>query len=154
MRSTVPPGTRSDKVLLTNLFNPVQPLIRYDLTDEIEVLAEPCVCGSAYRRVADVQGRHDDLFVYGHVTIHPHVLRSARGEHHAVIDYQVRQTTCGVDVDVVAPIDIDGLGGCLTAALRGAGLAEPTVTVQRVPALARHTATGKLRRFIPGSRPD
>jgi phenylacetate-coenzyme A ligase PaaK-like adenylate-forming protein len=149
----VPPGVRADKVLLTNLFNPVQPLIRYELTDEIVVLDEPCPCGSAYRRVADIQGRHDDLFVYAGMTIHPHVLRSALAKHPAVVEYQVRQTTSGLDVDVIAPGEepkaVDRVGRDLAAALRSAGLPEPDVTVQRVPALARHTATGKLRRFVP-----
>jgi phenylacetate-CoA ligase len=53
---TVPPGERSAKIYLTNLYNPVLPLIRYEITDEVTVLPEPCPCGSAHRRIADVQG--------------------------------------------------------------------------------------------------
>ena len=30
----VPPGMSSQKVYLTNLFNPLLPLIRYEITDE------------------------------------------------------------------------------------------------------------------------
>ena len=32
---TVPPGVRSAKVYLTNLYNPALPLIRYRITDEV-----------------------------------------------------------------------------------------------------------------------
>jgi len=59
----VAPGERSAKVFLTNLYNHALPLIRYEITDEVTVLPEPCPCGSAYRRIADVQGRLDDVFV-------------------------------------------------------------------------------------------
>jgi phenylacetate-coenzyme A ligase PaaK-like adenylate-forming protein len=38
------------------------PLIRYDLTDELRILDEPCPCGSAFRRVEDIEGRNDELF--------------------------------------------------------------------------------------------
>jgi phenylacetate-coenzyme A ligase PaaK-like adenylate-forming protein len=41
----VPPGQPSRKVLLTNLANRVQPIIRYDLGDSIVVRPDPCPCG-------------------------------------------------------------------------------------------------------------
>src|SRR5581483_8039203 len=47
----VPPGTRAAKMYITNLYNHVQPLIRYELTDEATLLDEPCPCGSALRRI-------------------------------------------------------------------------------------------------------
>lgn len=61
---TVAPGERSAKIFLTNLFNQALPLIRYEITDEVMMLAEPCPCGSAHRCVADIHGRLDDVFVY------------------------------------------------------------------------------------------
>ena len=60
----VAPGERSAKVYLTNLFNRALPLIRYEITDEVTIMSEPCPCGSAHRCVADIQGRLDDVFVY------------------------------------------------------------------------------------------
>jgi phenylacetate-coenzyme A ligase PaaK-like adenylate-forming protein len=56
----VPPGEASHTVLLTNLANRLQPIIRYDLGDSIRVVAEPCACGSPLPVVA-VQGRSDDV---------------------------------------------------------------------------------------------
>ena len=42
-----PPGATSHTVLLTNLANRVQPILRYDLGDRITVAPGPCACGSA-----------------------------------------------------------------------------------------------------------
>lgn len=42
----VAPGETSTGVLITNLANRVQPLIRYLLTDSVRVDPEPCPCGS------------------------------------------------------------------------------------------------------------
>lgn len=39
-----PPGVPSHTVLLTNLANRVQPLIRYDLGDSVTLLDRPCQC--------------------------------------------------------------------------------------------------------------
>ena len=58
-RRPTPPGKLSDSTLLTNLANTVQPLIRYDIGDQIIVQPQPCTCGSALP-VIDVAGRHDD----------------------------------------------------------------------------------------------
>ena len=141
-------------MLLTNLYNPVMPLIRYELTDEVTLLDEPCPCGSVHRRVADVQGRLDDLFAYGAVEVHPHVLRSVLGAEPEIVEYQVEQTRAGAHVMVrtTGPIDTDGLSSRLAGALAGAGLAHPEITVAEVEVINRHDGTGKLRRFIPLGR--
>ena len=49
-------------VLLTNLANQVQPLIRYDLGDRVRFVAEPCECGSALP-VIEIEGRTDEALV-------------------------------------------------------------------------------------------
>jgi phenylacetate-coenzyme A ligase PaaK-like adenylate-forming protein len=56
----VPPGERSHTVLLTNLANVVQPIIRYDLGDSITVTDRPCRCGSALPVIL-AEGRCDDV---------------------------------------------------------------------------------------------
>lgn len=55
----VPPGTRATKMYITKLYNHVQPLIRYELTDEVTLIDEPCPCGCAMRRIDDIEGRSD-----------------------------------------------------------------------------------------------
>ncbi len=44
--------------VLTNLANTVQPLIRYDLGDQVTMQTERCMCGSPLP-VIEVQGRQD-----------------------------------------------------------------------------------------------
>jgi len=56
----VPPGVMSHTVLLTNLANRVQPIIRYDLGDSVLIESEPCVCGSPFP-VLRVEGRADEV---------------------------------------------------------------------------------------------
>lgn len=56
----VPPGQTSQSVLLTNLANHVQPIIRYNLGDRITVNPEPCTCGSSLPAIR-VEGRTDDI---------------------------------------------------------------------------------------------
>ncbi|MFN8642348.1 MAG: phenylacetate--CoA ligase family protein [Candidatus Binatia bacterium] len=145
------PGERAARVYLTNLYNLTQPLIRYELTDEMSVLDGPCPCGMALLRIDDIEGRHDDAFVYpGGPTVHPLTFRAVLGQERAIIEYQVRQTPRGADVQLRAEraLDTARLGAALRAALAAAGLADATVSVAVVEGLARQ-ASGKLRRFVP-----
>ena len=59
----VPAGTTSHTVLVTNLANRVQPLIRYDLGDRVEVATAPCPCGSVLPAVT-VEGRTNDVLTF------------------------------------------------------------------------------------------
>jgi phenylacetate-coenzyme A ligase PaaK-like adenylate-forming protein len=147
----VAPGERAAKVYLTNLFNRLLPLIRYEITDEVTILTEPCPCGSAHRCVADIQGRLDDVFVYDGRRVHPHVFRSALGRRSGVVEYQVKQTPRGAQIAVrcSAPVDIDGLRGEVELALACLGLERPVVEVSAVERLERDPGPAKLRRFVP-----
>ena len=61
----------SDKVLITNLANRIQPFIRYELTDRVIVHDEKCKCGRTSYWV-EVEGRTDDILeFYGNVRIAP-----------------------------------------------------------------------------------
>jgi len=55
-----PPGEASHTVLLTNLANRVQPIIRYDLGDSVVVNPRPCACGSPLPAIRP-EGRRDDV---------------------------------------------------------------------------------------------
>lgn len=145
----VPPGTRSAKVLLTNLYNRAFPLIRYELTDEITLLDGGCPCGSAFRLVADVQGRLDDGFTYRGVIVHPHVFRSPLSHHRHVVEYQVRQTPSGAEVLIRrdGPVDVDTLRAEIVDGLSRL-VESPEVTLVEVDVLPRQD-TGKLKRFVP-----
>ncbi|HYR00102.1 MAG TPA: phenylacetate--CoA ligase family protein, partial [Casimicrobiaceae bacterium] len=57
-----PPGEPSETVLVTNLANRVQPIIRYDLGDSVVLRREPCGCGSPLP-VVEVAGRSEDILI-------------------------------------------------------------------------------------------
>lgn len=56
----VPPDVASHTVLVTNLANRVQPIIRYDLGDSVTWHRAPCQCGSPLP-VITVEGRGDEV---------------------------------------------------------------------------------------------
>jgi phenylacetate-CoA ligase len=54
-------GEPCHRMVVTDLYRRTQPIIRYELNDMIELDAEPCPCGSAFRVVRRIHGRADDL---------------------------------------------------------------------------------------------
>ena len=91
----VPAGEASYTTLLTNLANYVQPLIRYDMGDQITVSPNRCRCGCALP-VIEVQGRRDDaLQMQGRdgllVTLLPLALTTALEDEAGVFDFQICQ---------------------------------------------------------------
>ncbi len=147
----VPPGQQGERILVTNLYNPALPLIRFEVTDELVVVPGSCPCGSALRRIGDPQGRLDDTFVYPDgTTVHPHVFRDVLGQHPTMVEYQVRQTVHGADIAIVTEglTDEAALARRVAAALRRVGLVQPVVTVDVATAISRQSS-GKLKRFVP-----
>jgi phenylacetate-coenzyme A ligase PaaK-like adenylate-forming protein len=92
----MPPGHQSHSVLLTNLANLVQPLIRYDLGDQVTVSGQRCACGSALP-VIEVRGRADDVLRVPSlrkgqtVSLLPMALCTVIEEQCGVFDFQLRQ---------------------------------------------------------------
>jgi phenylacetate-CoA ligase len=144
----VPPGVASAKVLVTNLYNRLQPLIRYELGDSFT--RQPDSPDHGHLRVT-VVGRSDEILRYPGTDVHPVVLRSVLLTHSGVVDYVVTQTPRGVAVLALTERDVDlaRIQEDLRAALRRAGLADPEVDIEAVTSLPRHAETGKLRRVIP-----
>ena len=143
----VPDGATSAKVLLTNLHNHTQPLIRYELTDRL--IRRPAD-GDAYLH-ATVEGRADEAFRYGTVTVDALMIRTVMVKAPNVAEYQVRQTDNGIDVAIIAEgaLDHGALAASLERMLRSAGVPGPRVHVHEVAAIPRLPHSGKTRRFIP-----
>ena len=57
----VPPGTPGHKVLITVLFSRTQPLIRYEMSDQVQLATSPCPCGRPYACLEMIQGRVEDV---------------------------------------------------------------------------------------------
>ena len=149
----VPPGTAADKVLVTNLHNLTQPLIRYELTDRF--VRYPDDPGGRLR--AAVDGRADSVFRYGDVGVHPITFYSVLESPEAITEFQVRQTQRGVVIDVVADGHLDqaALEDAIRHDLARCGLTAPEVAVRAVTFIERHPETGKVLRFLPSrTQPD
>lgn len=145
-------GTTSPKLLITNVINRVLPLIRYELTDEVTFLDEPNPGPWTGRRIADVRGRLDDSFTYADgAEVHPHVFEAVLGQLPEIVEYQVKQTLRGANVEVRATgkVDLAIMSRDLKTSLIRLGVAAPEITVAAVEHIDRLHGTGKLRRFIP-----
>src|SRR5690348_14064444 len=143
----VPDGAASAKVLVTNLHNLTQPLIRYELTDRFTPAGTSA--GGALR--ASVEGRSDDVFRYPGASVHPFVLGAGLLHAPAVREYQIRQTERGADIAAVIDGDLDlaAVRAAVERCLRQAGVDQPLVGLRRVGALDRDPMTSKIRRFVP-----
>lgn len=137
------------RTLATGLANRTFPFIRYDLGDQVSPMTGDCPCGSAFARVADIDGRCDDDFCYPTCTIPASVFRHILGTDRRVSEYQVTQTSTGAKVLTVGRPDVDQLTASLVEALRARGLPSPDVQISVVDRLLRHQTSGKLRRFVP-----
>jgi phenylacetate-coenzyme A ligase PaaK-like adenylate-forming protein len=58
----VPRGQVGAKVLITNLANTVQPIIRYEVEDCLVMADRPCACGSRLPRIERIEGRAAEVF--------------------------------------------------------------------------------------------
>ena len=154
----VPPGERSHSVLLTNLANRVQPIVRYDLGDSITVAAEPCPCGSPLP-VIDVRGRCDDVLrmagAHGAgVTLLPLALAEVLEQEAGLFDFELRQVdahTLCLRVSAEAASAHALARGCtaLQAFLHRQGVRSARVTSE-VGEAATRGRSGKARRVIAG----
>ena len=157
----VPPGVPGRKVLLTNLVNRVQPLVRYELSDSVTLAGGPNPLGLPYARIAAVDGRSDDVITLpaaggGRVAVLPFRLQAPFSELLEVRQYQVVHDLAGLRVAVVlrdrAPADTPArVRAALVRELRDAGAVPPPIEVTPVPEIARdpgHGAKLKLVRSV------
>lgn len=93
----VPPGTTSHTVLLTNLANRIQPVLRYDLGDAIDTRPDPCECGNPLPAIR-VTGRAATPLAFHAangvpVDISPLALGTLMDRTPGIALYQLEQTT-------------------------------------------------------------
>ncbi len=126
----VPAGHAGHRLLVTNLVNRTQPLIRYAISDLVTVATEPCPCGRPFRLVPAVEGRNDDILRMpgadgGQVAVHPLALRSPMAGIADLAQYRILYDHPRLTVQ---------------AALRASALADP----------ARHAIATGLRTKLAG----
>ncbi len=162
----VPLGEWSQRVLITNLLNLSQPLLRYRLDDRLRLDVAPCPCGSPFARV-EVEGRTDDTIYLddgrdfqAHTPIPFEVmLLGVQGLWQFSLVHE-RQNTLRIrvvtDPDADAAVVAASVGARLQRYLAEHGLTEQvSFVVEPVLALHRHARSGKLRQITSQTpRPD
>ena len=147
--NVVPYGQPAERMLLTNLFNLVQPLIRYDLADAVTMTDEPCPCGCAHRRILSVNGRINGAFEYDSGAVVPRAaLEQTVVATPGVVNFFIGKTQGGVDVSVVTDgsTDLQRLRKELIDVLRRHGGPESDVSVHEVDSIER-LSRGKSKQF-------
>jgi phenylacetate-coenzyme A ligase PaaK-like adenylate-forming protein len=151
----VPLGSPSHSVLVTNLSNYVQPIIRYDLGDSVTMSGKACICGSQFPTIR-VEGRTNDVLSFlrsdgTSAPLFPLGLAAVIEEVPGVYQFQAIQTGAAeltLKVRSVPGADAgaiwDAVEAVVCAYLTRLGL--PKVAIKRSPEMpAANAATGKFR---------
>lgn len=159
----VPDGKTGHKAFLTNLANPVQPLIRYEVGDRLRMATTPCACGSRLPRIEKIDGRVAEVFRID-TSAGPKVLTAYPFQHafdhlRGVREWQAtqldgRRVRVRFELLPGATFDRDAARTRLDERLALAGFeGVPEVVFEVVPRLDADPATGKFRRMRPAGRP-
>lgn len=156
--SPTPPGTLSHTVLVSNLANRVQPILRYDLGDRILQRPDPCPCGNVLPAIR-VEGRTADVLTFStgrgdRVSIPAltfEVVDASEVELFQIV--QTSPTVLRVRLRLAAAADSDRIWHVVHAEIRRVldDNALAHVTVERAQEPPEQSAGGKYRSVIPAS---
>jgi phenylacetate-coenzyme A ligase PaaK-like adenylate-forming protein len=147
-------GTVGERILVTTLFNPVLPLIRYEITDRVALATDPCRCGRPHWRLASIQGRREELLDLpaengGTTRVAPVHFRDALLLNPGVRQYQIETRAQGLHLRVVLSPEggdpaatMDRLRQVIEVDLAKVG-ARPVVTIEPVAGIERIAGSGK-----------
>lgn len=147
-------GSPGAKLLVTNLVNRTQPLIRFELDDLVTISPARCPCGRPSVLLAAVDGRSDDILTLpgrsgGTVPIHPLTLRGPLAAVSGLRQYRLVHEPGGVTIEVVAAAAAADVAEtarrAVIDALRSSGAAVPPVAAVAVDAIERHPGSGKAK---------
>jgi len=153
------PGVPGHHLLLTNLVNHAQPLIRYEISDIATLADGPNPTGMPFRRLAAVDGRSDDVVhlpgcLGGTVAVPPHQLRAPVAAVPGLRQYQIRDDGTGLAVALVLRDGADAdtptrVRTALQHALVAIGAALPPIRVDVVAEIPREAGPGaKLKTVV------
>jgi putative adenylate-forming enzyme len=133
-----------ERVLLTVLYRRTQPLIRYEISDMVKPVEGECACSRPFRMIETIEGRLEEVLVFGKVAVHPNrfheVLETAPAS-----GWQVIRENGGLSVLLTGLRDAaacDRIGRSVREMLEAAGAPAPPIRVSVVDEL-RRGATGK-----------
>ncbi len=154
----VPPGERSHTVLVSNLANRVQPILRYDLGDSVLERPDACPCDNPLPAIR-VQGRSSEVLTFPspsgeRVTVAPLVFATAADRVPGVDIFQMVQTSpTSLRVRLRAAPDTDpdhvwqAVRAEITHLLAQRELGH--ITVERADESPEQSPGGKYRTIIP-----
>ncbi|WP_346924928.1 phenylacetate--CoA ligase family protein [uncultured Arthrobacter sp.] len=154
----VPPGQPSHTVLLSNLANRIQPILRYDLGDSVTARTDPCPCGDPTPAI-HVQGRSAELLTLQGkdrlaVAVTPLTLSTALDRVQGLSKGQIVQTgpqSLSLRLQPAAGADPESVWESarseITRVLTSRGLGNVTITRDAGP--PRLTPGGKHRPVVP-----
>jgi phenylacetate-CoA ligase len=154
----VGPGEPSAKLLVTNLVNHAQPLIRYELSDVVTPAGGPNPAGRPWGRLTRVEGRAADTIELsahggGKVSIHPVRIGEPFAAVPDVHQFQVLHDDFGIEVRVVlrksaAPDALERVHSALLAELEAAGALPPPIHVKAVAEIEREPGPAAKFRVV------
>lgn len=160
----VPQGQYGEKILLTNLFNFTQPIIRYEIEDVTGYAGQDCECGSPFPTLLPVQGRTEDDFYF----------KTPRGNYHRLLpkvltiplmylleirQYQIVQTARNELTLVYVPQNNASgiepkLKRTITETLAQRGIDQfVTLKLKQADSIPRHEPSGKYKPIISMGMP-
>ncbi|MBT2231138.1 phenylacetate--CoA ligase family protein [Nonomuraea sp. NEAU-A123] len=158
----VAPGELSHTVLVSNLVNRVQPILRYDLGDSVLLRPDPCPCGNPLPAI-QVRGRAADMLTFPtgrgeNVSISPMAFGTLLDRAPGIEQFQIVQTAPttlrvrlqpedGADADRVWEAVRGEITHLLTEHKAG------DVTLERAEEPPQRAPGGKYRRIIPLAKP-
>jgi phenylacetate-CoA ligase len=162
----VPAGQPGARLLVTNLYNLVQPLLRLEVTDVVTLDPDPCRCGRPLVRASAIHGRSDDVLSLpgrhgGRVAVHPlHFALLTRDPQ--VGEFQVVQDGPALRILIVPSQAVTAgdtqlgmrLAQAVAGQLLGIGVHDPQVAVEHHRQLPRSPG-GKLKLVVadPATQP-
>lgn len=150
----VPAEEPGSRVLVTNLVNRTQPLIRFELGDLLTLSADRCPCGRPHPLLSAIDGRSDDVLELpavggGTVSLHPVALRAPLAAVSMLREYRVIHEPGALRVEAVLAGGDDAASEEIERRLRSTlgerGIEPPRIVVQHVDEIPRHPHSGKRR---------
>jgi len=153
-----PPGKQSHTVLISNLANRVQPVLRYDLGDSVLQRPDPCPCGNPMPAIR-VQGRATDTLTFPNdhgeqIQIAPLVFSTLLDRSPGIEIFQIVQTAPArlrVRLRLAASADPDNVWQVVHTEITRqlAQYRLDTVAVERAVEPPEQSPGGKYREIIP-----
>jgi phenylacetate-coenzyme A ligase PaaK-like adenylate-forming protein len=154
----VPDSQMGTRVLITNLANRVQPFIRYEVRDRVQMATTSCRCGNRLPRIERVDGRTAEIFWTGVGKQRQYLtgvlFHTAVDSLHGVREWQAEQIALNRIVVRLEPlpghqVSSEVASHALVHKLAELGLpAWVNLDVRIVERLSSDPATGKYRRMI------